>query len=383
MERTSFFMSALFVAVIVAGCTSGAKKSNSQINDNPFALITIDESSAGDEITLKLSDITDNFTIIRLEDNDKAFVKCWKTAVSDNYILIIPHAGEPSKLFAHDGHFIAEVGKVGNGPGEYSFLYDGMLDEDQNAVYLSQFSGSVYRYDLQGNFIDNVGLPVGGKAALAKDSQGGISAVSLSFSDFNSTPIAATISIDGELKTTDYPPLHTSMADGEGQNNGFSNEVFSYRCVDNNVFLNTAVDTMYVYDPKGNRIYPRAVLNRINSSDDNEFIMAVELPQGILMGVHGKNNRQLWYDKTTGEVNRLRFINDYLGDNPVGYVQLRDGYYIQCIEPGMLIDRIEEKWLIDPNLDDKRKTKLRELLSTLDSESNDIVFLAQLKSSRL
>lgn len=372
-------MSALSVTILIAGCSSDKNKTGIVINDNPFALITIDETSAGDEITLKLSDLTNDFTIIRLEDNDEAFVKCWKTAVSDNYILIIPRAGETAKLFAHDGRYVAEIGKVGNGPGEYSFLYDGMIDEDRGTVYLSQFSGPVYRYDLHGNFINNVDMPVGGKAALAKDAEGGISAVSLSFSDVNPTPIAATISISGELKTTDYPPLNTSMADGEGQNIGFSNEVFSYRCVDNNVFLNTAVDTMYVYDPKGNRIYPRAVLNRANPSDDNEFIMAIELPQGILMGVHSKNNRQLWYDKTTGAVNRTRFINDYLGDNPVGYVNLRDGHYIQCIEPGLLIDRIEEQWLTNPNLDDKRKTKLRELLSTLDPESNDIVFIAPLK----
>ncbi len=73
------------------------------------------------------------------------------------------------------------------------------------------------------------------------------------------------------------------------------------------------------------------------------------------------------------------YVYDPKGNNPVGYVHLRDGYYIQCIEPGLLIDRIEEQWLTNPNLDDKRKTKLRELISTLDPEANDIVFLAKLK----
>lgn len=379
MKKRAYILPASLAAIILTGCKSSDSGSDRSVSDDPFALVTIDEERAGKEKTLKLSDLTEDFRIIHLENSDDALVKSWRTAVSPGYILIIQPGGRPPKLFTREGRFVADIGRSGNGPGEYSLIYDGIIDEENNAVYLSQFTGPVYRYDMQGNFTGKVDLPVGAKAVLAKDDRGGISAVSLSFSDYDPTPVAASVSGD-EVKTAVYAPLSTSMYDGGDRSVGFNGEIFSYRCVDNNVFLNTYVDTMYVYDPEGNRIYPRAAINRPASSDDKEFFLTIELPQGIMMEVFGDNHRYIWYDKSTGDVDHVRFINDYLADNQVAFHRLRDGYYCESVDPAKLMDDIEETWLADPDLDENRKKKLRELLETLDPDDNDIVFLAPLRS---
>lgn len=377
MKHIVYLLPASLAALFLTGCNSSDRGSDHAVSDDPFALVTMDEESAGKEKILKLSDLTEDLRIIHLENTEDALVKSWRTAVSPSYILIIQDGGRPPKLFTREGRFVSDIGRNGNGPGEYASIYDGLIDEEHNAVYLSQFSGPVYRYDLQGNYTGKVDLPVGAKAALAKDTDGGISAVSLSFSDYAPTPVAASVS-GGEVKTAVYAPLSTSMFDGDRQV-GFNGEIFSYRCVDNNVFLNTNVDTMYVYDPTGNRIYPRAAINRPASTDEKEFFLAIELPQGIMMEIFGDNHRYLWYDKSKGDVNHVRFINDYLADNPVAFHRLRDGYYCESVDPGKLMDDIEEKWLSDPDLDENRKKKLMELLATLDPDDNDIVFLAPLR----
>lgn len=376
--KKSFIAFAIVAAAAVAGCSSGIRQS-APVSDDPFALITIDEVSAETEKPISLRDMTGELEMIQLEDIDEALVKSWKLAVSNGYILVIQSGGMPVKLFDRSGKYIADVGGVGEGPGEYMFIYDGLIDEENNRIYLSQYTGGILSYDLNGRFAGKVDLPVGSKPVLAKTAGGGLSAVSISFSDADGTPVASSVDRDGRLSVAAYPALQTMLRDRSGAAVGLNGEVFGYRCVGNNVFLNTAVDTMYVYDAESGRIYPRSVLNLSSPKQDGEFIMSAELPAGIMMSVIGRDMKHFWYDKTTGKVSRSKIINDYLGDNAVGYMLFRDGYYVECIDPGVLMDRIEEKWSPDPDLPDERKQRLREMMANLDPDRNNIVFLAPLR----
>lgn len=76
----------------------------------------------------KLSDWITDFKIVHLEDSDSALVRGWRTYISDNYIGISDEAS-PFKLFDHQGQFLGCIGRIGQGPGEYKYVYDAALNE--------------------------------------------------------------------------------------------------------------------------------------------------------------------------------------------------------------------------------------------------------------
>lgn len=78
---------------------------------------------------------------------------------TDNYIAICL-AKSPVLLFQKDGTFLRKVGKIGQGPGEFSFLDNICLDEKQNRIYiLPMMSKHIFVYDFDGMFLQSIPLP--------------------------------------------------------------------------------------------------------------------------------------------------------------------------------------------------------------------------------
>lgn len=364
-----------FLALLLVGCTHSGKPS---ATISPTQFVVIDETQSIPEKDIPLSSIAADMSLIQLEDTDEALVKYWKSAISPNYIMIMQGASMPIKLFTSSGKYIGTVGNVGQGPGEYSMLYEGAIDENNNAIYLTSWFGNVLQYDLDGNFVRELELGCGGKPTLGILPDGGVSAVSLCWGDREEKQVAASMSADGKKQTVDYLPLHTSLKDANGMGVGFNNEIFAFRNADRHVFMPTSTDTLYIYSADSNTISPRCVISRSNPQPE-EWITGTELPSGILMSVVGPESRTYWVDKATGEITKGSITNDFLANNVLGQIHFRDGYYIQCFEPGDLIDRIEEKWLNEPSLTDEQKKHLTDLKKSLNPESNNIILIAPLK----
>lgn len=369
------YIGGVFMTLLLICCNSSQKHSTGIASTD---LIVIDESSQIAQRDIPLSSIAEDIRLIQLEDTDEALVKYWKSAISPNYIMIMQGASMPIKLFTSSGKYIGTVGNVGQGPGEYSMLYEGAIDENNNAIYLTSWFGNVLQYDLDGNFVREIELGCGGKPTLGILPDGGVSAVSLCWGDREEKQVAASMSADGKKQTADYLPLHTSLKDANGMGVGFNNEIFAFRNVDRHVFMPTSTDTLYIYSADSNTISPRCVISRENPQPE-EWVTGTELPTGIIMSVIGPDTRNYWVDKSTGEITKGNVINDFLANNMLGQNHFRDGYYIQCFEPGDLIDKIEEKWLSDPTLNVEQKKHLRDLKESLNPESNNIIFIAPLK----
>lgn len=113
------------------------------------------------DVYVPLSLLAEAPHIVKLDNRDEATVEQWApVAVSENYILALRREKPlPAKLFRKTGEYVAQVGALGNGPGQYHFLYDHQLDELAGRIYLCPWqTDHLLEYDLQGQFVRNIPL---------------------------------------------------------------------------------------------------------------------------------------------------------------------------------------------------------------------------------
>ena len=151
----------LFLAIsVIISCSSSEQSNNCSMGAK---IIRIDPNSR-QRRELTLSEIIDSITYIPLETNENCLLGTihWDDFIySDNYILLMPKVDNKIYLFDKTGHFIAQIGDVGAGPGEY-LRYSAQLariDEKNNQliIYVTPPKQAMY-YDLNGKFIESITL---------------------------------------------------------------------------------------------------------------------------------------------------------------------------------------------------------------------------------
>lgn len=91
----------------------------------------------GNSRQIKLSNWVTDFKCIQLENSDTALVKGWRVYITDNYIGVLDE--QAFKLFNHQGKFLCNIGRTGQGPGEYKVLYGATLNEKFDKICLAPF----------------------------------------------------------------------------------------------------------------------------------------------------------------------------------------------------------------------------------------------------
>ena len=115
-----------------------------------------------DTVSLPLSYWVEDMQVVKLDGRDEALVGLGPVCVSDNYIMVGRAKNVPCKLFRKDGSFVGKVGNIGQGPGEYTMIYDMQIDEKAGHVYLLPWNAkSIFVYNLQGEYLKDI--PLNGK----------------------------------------------------------------------------------------------------------------------------------------------------------------------------------------------------------------------------
>lgn len=371
-----------FIAItgaFMASCNSAPEKGDGSITmeDRNGQLMTVcDIASVQDTITLPLSDLVEDCKLIRFENTDTALFKFSGIAITDKHIAI-RNSGGAVKLFNHDGKFLCDVGNYGQGPGEYQFLYDALIDEKGKCIYLAPFHGytKILKYDMNGRYLDAIDFGEElNKPKLALEPDGTLSLVHLCFKGMSEF-MAAHVAADGTI--TKYIPaenMKTETRDNKGYFVGFNNEIWSYRNVPGLTFMAMPVDTLYRYNAKKNELEPRFALQK-SGSGEKPFCIYNELPNyyfGILWGIG-----TILVDKKKNTSHYLRITNDYFG-NMEAPLNFQDGWFFAMYEPGALVDKIETT-LSKGGLSDQDREKLNSLLSSIDENDNNLLFVGKLK----
>lgn len=332
---------------------------------------------------VNLSEWVKDFEAVQLENLDTALMRGWKTYVTDNYIL--QQDERMVKLFDRQGKYLCDVGKYGQGPGEYQMIYSCAIDEKLNRICLLPFnSPKLLEYDLQGKFIRSENTPMIHKGIARYQSDSTLVITHLQFKETPSFQYL-TVNTSGQKTYIKDTRMTIPSRDKDGGFIGYNGEIwlnsnasfFSY-----NLY---AQDTLYNFIPEEQRTYQRLVMEEfggrawvMSESSDAFFIH---------FSAEDMNNRTTWMpkaisiiiDKRKNEAYYAEVVNDFVGGLPTnGLPFCRGGWFIQSFEPLVLLDMIEEH-LTKGDCTDEDRIVLERLIDTMDDNGNNILFIGELK----
>lgn len=336
------------------------------------------------DVYVPLSLLAEAPHIVKLDNRDEATVEQWApVAVSENYILALRREKPlPAKLFRKTGEYVAQVGALGNGPGQYHFLYDHQLDELAGRIYLCPWqTDHLLEYDLQGQFVRNI--PLAKKYAnvsfpkmkfVVDSERQRLTAFSLPFP--NLPVMAWTQDLEGNI--IDEIPIPQDMK----MRPDFSHEVLTTHSAEGLNVFNTARGE-YIYTYKDGQLSPVA---GIDLGGKSFFHCLHLLPHHIVGSVAQmtQTSDNTW--EPTGEKNfivdrkTLRGglgtpVNDYWGGAEVPYFAGRcyRSYYTWIYTPQEMKKLLTQVLAAPDKLD---KATQKALQSTLDGiRENDNAYL--------
>ena len=144
------------------------------------------------EREVKLSDIAESVEYLRLETTDKGLVKYFLMSMmhrTSKYYIFAEH--QNVKQFTRDGKFVRNIGRRGQGPGEYNYILQIDVDEKAGKVYVLSTGKRFNVYDLEtGEFLQSGKLTHGQPRSFLMQN--------------DSTMIAYKVNDNGQVKTLAY-----------------------------------------------------------------------------------------------------------------------------------------------------------------------------------
>ncbi|MBN2259670.1 MAG: 6-bladed beta-propeller [Clostridiales bacterium] len=109
-----------------------------------------------EEAKVSVFDLFEKVEIIPLETSKKSLINdIYQVVFFDNRFFVLDYRAMRLLTFDNRGKYLGDVGKMGDGPGEFFNIGDFVIDKQKNIVSILTNTGSVYNYDINGRFIDN------------------------------------------------------------------------------------------------------------------------------------------------------------------------------------------------------------------------------------
>lgn len=346
-----------------------------------------------DTIDLPLSYWVEDFETVKLDGKDEALVGHGPVYVSDNYILVRESNNVPCKLFRRDGSFVGKVGSIGQGPGEYTDVYDMQIDEQAEHIYLLPFrSKAIYVYDLKGNYQKDIPLNKKYEKMMVPKGLFKVDAaknrVAVMTLPFDYLPLVAWVQdMEGNF-LHEVPMNHLKIRPA------FSNEMLSSKCfadaLDVSLYTLKEVrkDTLYHLDMNDGKLYPKFTLDfgGRDITRHNYFDFSTHYA-GSLAAIEQVSENSFMVnatcaylvEKESGKGAFFRTTNDFLDNEPINIISKRciNGYYTLNIEPAALIEKLEKG--LKNQSDEAKRKKMEALMKTIDEDDNNYIFIGKLK----
>ena len=394
----------LFSVAMSASCSSSVPKEGDIIKDSTFRSVDLHMVEKAEGTVMSLSDLVESYEVIKLENRDEALVKTYPFGifVTDNYILLNPDAISPIKLFTRKGQYVADIGGIGQGPGEYKTIHSCMIDEKQKRIYLgSGRANKILTYDLKGNYLSDEAIhfkEIVHKPCIWMDhDKKHVTVVGLPFSENENSNFAISNNVCW-VQNREGDIVHRIPVNHYGLIGDYSNALVARRNVDAISFsifedpmLRTRPDTLYHYDAVKNIITPCFTIDHVVSENQSVCTVLYETSRSYWAQVTLYPNNlsssvssvrlpafNVCVSKKDGNVRRIdRFTDPLLGLSHL-FLMMNNGYICISYDPLELMDALD-KVLTQTDLEPDVRKRATDLRNSLHENDNDILIIGKLK----
>ena len=395
----------LFSVAMFASCSLSVPKEGDIIEDSAFRSVDLRIIEKTKGTVMSLGDLMESYEIIRLDNRDEALIKTYPYGVyvTDNYILLRPaDVVSPVKLFTRKGRYVADIGGVGQGPGEYLYLFSWLVDEKENRIYLGPGrADKVLVYDLKGNYLPDEVIRFGEivhKSQIWVDyDKKNVVVVTLPFSANVNSNFAISKNVCW-VQNREGDIVHRIPVNHYGLIGDYSNALVARRNVDAISFsiseipmLRTRPDTLYHYDAVKNIITPCFTIDHVVSENQSASTVLYETSRSYWAYVTLYPNDisssafsvrlttfNVCVSKKDGNVRRIdRFTDPLLGLSHL-FLMMNNGYICISYDPLELMDALD-KVLTQTDLELDVRKRATDLRNSLHENDNDILIIGKLK----
>ena len=407
MKARYFFYPFLFLfsVAMFASCSLSVPKERDIIEDSAFRSVDLRIIEKTKGTVMSLGDLMESYEIIRLDNRDEALIKTYPYGVyvTDNYILLRPaDVVSPVKLFTRKGRYVADIGGVGQGPGEYLYLFSWLVDEKENRIYLGPGrADKVLVYDLKGNYLPDEVIRFGEivhKSQIWVDyDKKNVVVVTLPFSANVNSNFAISKNVCW-VQNREGDIVHRIPVNHYGLIGDYSNALVARRNVDAISFsiseipmLRTRPDTLYHYDAVKNIITPCFTIDHVVSENQSACTVLYETSRSYWAQVTLYPNNlsssvssvrlpafNVCVSKKDGNVRRIDRFTDPLLGLSYPYLVMQNGYVCISYEPLGLMDALD-KVLAQTDWEPDVRKRTTDLRNSLHENDNDILIIGKLK----
>ena len=367
-----------------------------QMVDRSFISITYDSGRELEE--LPLSELVESLEVVQLENGEDALVAPRPVNVTENYIGVYPLSQEAYRLFSKEGKYIGKVGDCGQGPGEYTNVYQGWISEKFGLIYLvPNNANKIMAYDLKGNYLEKRSIPLPylvPKMNFAIDEAKKVVMVfCLSFSD-EPRPNFWRQDFQGHVLDSIRSSRFSVYPD-------YSNEIHLSHDEENiyavhySQFWKQRQDSLFYYDKNSNSLIPKFSVYDPNLGKEKRLFVYKDLPRyywievdnidfnnGYNVHTDVANMHYILVDKKSGKEKYCRIVNDYLGELEVNrlfaFLHISDGYLTMIYEPGDLLDQLKARKQ-ESDVTEEDLKEIDRMIARLSENDNCIVMYGKLK----
>ena len=407
MKARYFFYPFLFLfsVAMFASCSLSVPKERDIIEDSAFRSVDLRIIEKTKGTVMSLGDLMESYEIIRLDNRDEALIKTYPYGVyvTDNYILLRPaDVVSPVKLFTRKGRYVADIGGVGQGPGEYLYLFSWLVDEKEKRIYLGPGrTDKVLVYDLKGNYLPDEVIRFGEivhKSQIWVDyDKKNVVVVTLPFSANVNSNFAISKNVCW-VQNREGDIVHRIPVNHYGLIGDYSNGLVACRNVDAISFsifedpmLRTRPDTLYHYDAVKNIITPCFTIDHVVSENQSACTVLYETSRSYWAQVTLYPNNlsssvssvrlpafNVCVSKKDGNVRRIDRFTDPLLGLSYPYLVMQNGYVCISYEPLGLMDALD-KVLAQTDWEPDVRKRTTDLRNSLHENDNDILIIGKLK----
>ena len=355
-------------------------------------IITVNLSEVNKKRVVNLSDWVLEPEFIALDSScEEAYTEGGYCCVSDNYIGMYG-SSQIYKLYDRKtGKFLRNIGKVGKNDGEYSNVYNSVIDEQNSRVYILSWNAKeLLCHDLnRGELIEarplKHNVPKG--AFVIDPETGNLTVAALPFEGENETVVWKQDKEDNVL--WEVPAGGLSLVPD------YSHEIVgAFNTEDFDFSISTwggRVDSLYVV--KDRFLKPIFTMNFLNGNQKaassvlpnhtytllpDHIITSVSMPVRRASGYYSYGKPVFVVTERETEHSYVADFTDDILNRKLEYLPFTQGYYMEVFSAEDFI-KTGKAALSKGKLSGASKARISEILKTITPESNDVILLAPLK----